>query len=74
MAEFTPGFGEIRPVTGVILASGRNYPVNGERYFSIIFLATKQVYGQKASSFCKLYTIMDDLRSICLLSNESVTN
>jgi hypothetical protein len=50
------------------------YPVNCERYFSIIFLATKEVYDQKDSSFCKLYTIMDDVRSICLLSDESVTN
>jgi hypothetical protein len=64
MTEFTPWFGEIRPVTGVILASGRNYPVNGERYFFYNFLATKEVYDQKDSSFCKLYTIMDDVRSI----------
>jgi hypothetical protein len=51
MAEFTPWFGEIRPVTGVILASGRNYPVNGERYFSIIFWQQKKYMTRRTLAF-----------------------
>jgi hypothetical protein len=55
MAEFTPWFGEIRPVTGVILASGRSYPVNGERYFSVIFWQQKKYMTKRTLAFVNLY-------------------